>query len=167
MYIYIYIYIYHMYIYIYIHICMYVYTQYIKIAYFLELGGETHNESRNRARTQLLPQAWKLHVSGSGTFRAFWISMGVLDQHYRTQPLSIYQHISIQLIICCYTLSYSTIIVLNIYLLAAVTHYRTQPLSIYQHIPSWGLPMYCTIRIALISIAQTSPTGRIGASEEV
>ena len=32
-----------------------------------ELGGKIHNVSRNRARTQVLPQARKLHVYGSGT----------------------------------------------------------------------------------------------------
>ena len=37
-----------------------------------ELGGEIHNVSRNRARTQVLLQARKLHVYGSGTFGAFW-----------------------------------------------------------------------------------------------
>ena len=38
-----------------------------------ELGGEIHNVLRNRARTQVLPQARKLHVYGSGTFGAFWL----------------------------------------------------------------------------------------------
>ena len=37
-----------------------------------ELGGEIHNVSRNRARAQVLLQARKLHVYGSGTFGAFW-----------------------------------------------------------------------------------------------
>ena len=37
-----------------------------------ELGGEPHNVSRNRARTQVLLQARKLHVYGSGAFGAFW-----------------------------------------------------------------------------------------------
>ena len=41
-----------------------------------ELGGETHNVSRNRARTRVLLQARKLHVYGSGTFGAFWESTG-------------------------------------------------------------------------------------------
>ena len=34
-------------------------------------GGETPNVLRNRARTQVLRQAQKLHVYGSGTFGAF------------------------------------------------------------------------------------------------
>ena len=34
-------------------------------------GGTTHNVSRNRARKQVLPQAQKLHVYGSGAFGAF------------------------------------------------------------------------------------------------
>ena len=33
-----------------------------------ELAGEIHNVSQNRARTQVLPHARKLHVYGSGTF---------------------------------------------------------------------------------------------------
>ena len=37
-----------------------------------ELGGEIHNISRSRARTQVLLQARKLHVCGSGTFGALW-----------------------------------------------------------------------------------------------
>ena len=37
-----------------------------------ELGGEIHIVSRNRARTQVLLQARKLHVYGSGTSGAFW-----------------------------------------------------------------------------------------------
>ena len=37
-----------------------------------ELGEEIHNVSRSRARTQVLLQARKLHVYGSGTFGAFW-----------------------------------------------------------------------------------------------
>ena len=37
-----------------------------------ELGGKIHNISRNRDRTQVLLQARKLHVYGSGTFGAFW-----------------------------------------------------------------------------------------------
>ena len=37
-----------------------------------ELGGEIQSVSRNRARTQVLLQAWKLRVYGSGTFGAFW-----------------------------------------------------------------------------------------------
>ena len=44
-----------------------------------ELGGESHKVPRNRARTQVPPQAQKLHVYGSGTFGAFWIMMAV---HY-------------------------------------------------------------------------------------
>ena len=36
-----------------------------------ELGGETHNVSRTRARTQVLPQAQKLQAYGSGTLGAF------------------------------------------------------------------------------------------------
>ena len=35
------------------------------------LGGELHDVLRNRARTQVLLQAWKLRVYGSGTFGAF------------------------------------------------------------------------------------------------
>ena len=38
-----------------------------------ELGGEIHSVSRNRARTQVLLQARRLHVCGSGTFDAFWM----------------------------------------------------------------------------------------------
>ena len=38
-----------------------------------EFGGEIHNISRNRALTQVLLQAQKLHAYGSGTFGAFWI----------------------------------------------------------------------------------------------
>ena len=38
-----------------------------------ELGGEIHYVSRNRARMQVLPQAQKSHVYGSGTFGAFWL----------------------------------------------------------------------------------------------
>ena len=38
-----------------------------------ECGGGIHNISRNRARTQVLLQAQKLHIYGSGTFGAFWI----------------------------------------------------------------------------------------------
>ena len=38
-----------------------------------ELGGETHKVSRNGARTQVLLQARKLHVYGSGTVGAFWL----------------------------------------------------------------------------------------------
>ena len=37
-----------------------------------EFAGEIHNVSRNRARTQVLPQAQKLRAYGSGTFGAFW-----------------------------------------------------------------------------------------------
>ena len=37
-----------------------------------ELGGETRNVSRNRARAQLLLQAWKLHAYGSCMFGAFY-----------------------------------------------------------------------------------------------
>ena len=40
---------------------------------FAELAGETHDVSRNRARTQVLLRARKWHVSGSGTFGAFWL----------------------------------------------------------------------------------------------
>ena len=36
-----------------------------------EFGGEIHNGSRNRAHTQVLPQAQEFHVYGSGTFGAF------------------------------------------------------------------------------------------------
>ena len=36
-----------------------------------ELGGEIHNVSRDRDRTQVLPQAQKLHGYGSSTFGAF------------------------------------------------------------------------------------------------
>ena len=32
-----------------------------------------HHFSRNQTRTQVLPQAWKLHVYRSGTFGAFWL----------------------------------------------------------------------------------------------
>ena len=42
-----------------------------------ELGGEIHNVSHNRACTQVLLQARKLHVYGSGTFGAFWGKQGV------------------------------------------------------------------------------------------
>ena len=34
--------------------------------------GKFTNVSRNRACTQVLLQAWKLHVYRSGTFGAFW-----------------------------------------------------------------------------------------------
>ena len=37
-----------------------------------ELGGEIRNVSRSVARTQVLLQARKLHVYGSGSFGAFW-----------------------------------------------------------------------------------------------
>ena len=37
-----------------------------------ELGAEIHKVSRNRARTQVLLQARKLHVRGSGTCGASW-----------------------------------------------------------------------------------------------
>ena len=37
-----------------------------------ELGGEFLNVSRNRAHTQVLLQARKLHVYRSGTLGAFW-----------------------------------------------------------------------------------------------
>ena len=36
-----------------------------------EFGGEIRNVSRNRASTQFLLQAQKLHVYGGGTFDAF------------------------------------------------------------------------------------------------
>ena len=36
-----------------------------------ELGGKIHNVSRNRTRTQVLPQAQKSHVYGSRAFGAF------------------------------------------------------------------------------------------------
>ena len=39
-----------------------------------ELGGEIQHVSRNRVRTQVLPQARKLHVYGSRTFAAFGIA---------------------------------------------------------------------------------------------
>ena len=46
-----------------------------------ELGGETHDVSRNRARAQVLPQAQKLHVYGSGALAAFEaVHMGILLQ---------------------------------------------------------------------------------------
>ena len=64
-----------MYIYTYIHIYIYIYTYthtcteiYCNIATehatsaAAEFGGEIHNVSRNRARTQVLPQAQKSHV---------------------------------------------------------------------------------------------------------
>ena len=37
-----------------------------------EFAGEIDNVSRNRARTQVRPQARKLHICGSGTSSAFW-----------------------------------------------------------------------------------------------
>ena len=36
--------------------------------------GEIHNILRNRARAQVLLQARKLHVWGSGAYGAFWVN---------------------------------------------------------------------------------------------
>ena len=38
-----------------------------------EFGGQIHNVLRNRALAQVLPQAQKLHVYGSGTFGALGV----------------------------------------------------------------------------------------------
>ena len=59
-------------------------------------GNSIPNVSRNRARTQVLPQAWKLHAYGSGTFGAFGTS----------PPMALYYtmlcHATLS---CCTTLS--------------------------------------------------------------
>ena len=47
-----------------------------------ELGGETHNVSRNRARTKVLLQARKLHVYRSGAFGAFWTGRTVTGKSW-------------------------------------------------------------------------------------
>ena len=49
-------------------------------------GGEIHNVSRNRARAQILLQAQKLHVQGSGTFGAF----GSCDANWEYAPESFH-----------------------------------------------------------------------------
>ena len=38
-----------------------------------ELGGTIHNVSPNRTRAQVVLQARKLHVKGSGVSGAFWV----------------------------------------------------------------------------------------------
>ena len=49
-----------------------------------ELGGEIRNASRNRAPMQVILQAQKLHVYGSGAFGAFWKTNRLLsDTVYR------------------------------------------------------------------------------------
>jgi len=51
-----------------------------------ELGGKIHNASGNRARIQVLVQARKLHVYGSGTFGAFWAIKIVGDDNEDMVP---------------------------------------------------------------------------------
>ena len=51
-----------------------------------EFGGEIHNVSRNRARTQVLPQAQKSHFHGSGTFGAFWSLQNQTPQREAREP---------------------------------------------------------------------------------
>ena len=84
-----------------------------------ELGGEIQNVSRNRARTQVLMQARKSHVYGSGTV---WCLLG---------------HVYIYIYICIYTYTYLYIYIcihVHIYLYIYIYVYLSIHIYIYIYI---------------------------------
>ena len=74
----------------YIYVCIYIHIAHVLLIGWTDNNFNNHHfksslernktptcAAEHRARTHVLPQARKLHVYGSGTFRAFWTEMTV------------------------------------------------------------------------------------------
>ena len=82
---------------------MYTYIHNIIHIAAAELGGETHDISRSRARTQVPPHARTLHDYGSGAFGALGPSGNAGAEPLRRSGQSIYIYIYMYIYIHIYT----------------------------------------------------------------